>query len=248
LQAEVCTKFILEEAAASFQLRASTANEVFAAPVQVGASTKFILDEVAASLQLPASTAHEVFAAPVQARASTNLPASIVNEVPTPVQAGVGTESILEEAAASFQFSASTANEVFAAPVQAGASTIHPASIANEVPTPVQAGVGTTFSLEEEAWASSQLTVSTANELFAAPVQAGASTKFNLQEAAASFQPPVLTAHEVFAAPVQAGASTNLPASIADEVPTPVQAGAGTEFILEGGGLGLISTSAFNCQ
>jgi hypothetical protein len=56
------------------------------------------------------------------------------------------------------------------------------------------------------------------DEVPAAPVQAGASTELfvpNLR---------VLTADEVFAARVHAGASTNLPASIADEVPTPVQA------------------------
>jgi hypothetical protein len=78
-----------------------------------------------------------------------------------------------------------TANEVFAAPLQAGASTSLPASIANEVPTPVQAGFGTGFILEEEA--SFQFLVSTADVVLAAPVQAGASTKFILEEAAASF-------------------------------------------------------------
>jgi hypothetical protein len=43
----------------------------------------------------------------------------------------------------------------------------------------------------------------------------------------------VLAADEVSAAPVQAEASTGLPVLAADEVRTPVQAGVGTEFILE---------------
>jgi hypothetical protein len=44
---------------------------------------------------------------------------------------------------------------------------------------------------------------------------------------------PVLAADEVSAAPVQAEASTELPVLAANEVPTPVQVGGGTEFILE---------------
>jgi hypothetical protein len=46
----------------------------------------------------------------VQAGASTELPALTANEVPTTVQAGIGTELILEEAAgSSFKFPVSTA-------------------------------------------------------------------------------------------------------------------------------------------
>ncbi len=93
-------------------------------------------------------TADEVPAALVQARASTelSLPATAADEVPTPVQAGVGTELISPaEAAASFVLPAPTADEVPAALVQARASTelSLPATAADEVPTPVRAGLGT---------------------------------------------------------------------------------------------------------
>jgi hypothetical protein len=144
VQAGVGTRFVLEEAAASFQLPASTAGEVFGAPLQAGASTEFILEEATASFQLPVLTANEVFAPVVQMGSSTDLLASIANQVPTPLQAGVCTKFILEEAAASFQLPA-----VFAAPVQAGAST--------------------EFILEEVA-ASFQLPAATAHEVFAAPL------------------------------------------------------------------------------
>jgi hypothetical protein len=148
--------------------------------------------------------ADEVSAAPVQAEASTKLPVLAADEVPTPVQAGVGTEFILEDAAGSSydQVPVLAADEVSAAPVQAGASTKLPVLAADEVSTPVQAGVGTEFILEGAAG--------------------------SLYD-----QLPVLAADEVSAAPVQAGASTKLPVLAADEVSTPVQAGIGTEFILE---------------
>jgi hypothetical protein len=109
-------------------------------------------------------------------------------------------------------------------PCKRGASTNLPASLADEIPTPVQAGVGTRFILAEVV-ASSQLWASTADEVFGDLVQAGASTKFILEEATAPFQLPVLTDNEVFAPAVHAGTSINLLASIAHEVPTPVQAG-----------------------
>jgi hypothetical protein len=105
-----------------------------------------------------------VFAAPVQAGASTEQTANEV--LPTPMQAGVGTKFILEEAAgSSFKFPVSTANEVFAALVQAGASTKLPVLTADDVSTPVQAGVGTGFFLKEAAGSSFKFPVSTANEV-----------------------------------------------------------------------------------
>jgi hypothetical protein len=138
--------------------------------------------------------ADEVSAAPVQAEVSTGLPVIAVDEVPTPLQSGVGTEFILEEAAGSSndQLRVLAANEVSAVPVQAGASTELPVLAANEVSTPVQVGVCTEFILEEAAGSSSY------------------------------DQLPVLAADEVSAAPVQAGASTKLPVLAADEVSTPV--------------------------
>jgi hypothetical protein len=140
----------------------------------------------------------------VQAEASTKLPVLAADEVPTPVQAGVGTEFILEDAAGSSydQLPVLAADEVSAAPVQAEASTELPVLAADEVPAPVQAGVGTEFILEDAAGSSYD-------------------------------QLPVLAADEVSAAPVQAGASTKLPVLAADEVSTPMQAGVGTKFILE---------------
>jgi hypothetical protein len=62
--------------------------------------------------------ANEVSAAPVQAEASTELPVLAADEVPTPVQAGVGTEFILEEAAESSynQLPVLAADEVSVAP------------------------------------------------------------------------------------------------------------------------------------
>jgi hypothetical protein len=64
------------------------------------------------------------------------------DEVPTPMQVGVGTELIIEEAAgSSFQFLVLTADhEVLAAPVQAGASTNLPVWTADQVPTPFASG------------------------------------------------------------------------------------------------------------
>jgi hypothetical protein len=59
-------------------------DEVPASPVQVGAGTGLIVPN------LPVLTAGEVFAAPVQAGASTELPVLTADEVPTPVQAGIG--------------------------------------------------------------------------------------------------------------------------------------------------------------
>jgi hypothetical protein len=50
--------------------------------------------------QLPVLAADEVSAAPVQAGASTELPVLAADEVSTPVQAGVGTKFILEDASA----------------------------------------------------------------------------------------------------------------------------------------------------
>jgi hypothetical protein len=124
-------------------------DEVPASPMQVGAGTKLTVPN------LPVLTADEVLAASMQAGASTELLVLTADEVPTPVQAGVGTEFILEEATgASYQLPVSTANEVFAASVQAGASTELPVLTANEVPTPVQADVGTGFILEEAAGSS----------------------------------------------------------------------------------------------
>jgi hypothetical protein len=75
VQAGASNECILEETAASFQLSASTADEVLAAAMQAGASTKFILEE--------ALTDKQVLAAPVQA--------------------GGSNECILEEAAASLE-------------------------------------------------------------------------------------------------------------------------------------------------
>jgi hypothetical protein len=92
----------------------------------------------------------------VQAGASTKLPVLAADEVSTPVQAGVGTEIILEETAGSSydQLPVLAAGEVSAAPVQSGASTELPVLAANEVPAPVQAGVGTEFILEDAAGSS----------------------------------------------------------------------------------------------
>jgi hypothetical protein len=64
-----------------------------------------------------------VSAALVQAGASTKLPVLTANEVPTPVQAGIGTEFSIEDPSALSQLPALTANEVSAACVQAGSST-----------------------------------------------------------------------------------------------------------------------------
>jgi hypothetical protein len=59
---------------------------------------------------------------------------------------------------------------------------------------------------------------------------------------------PVLTANEVPAAPAQAGASMELLVLTVNEVPTPVQAGVGTEFIQRGGGRVLLSISGSDCR
>jgi hypothetical protein len=189
-------------------------NEVPAAPVQAETSAKPFVPT------LPALTANEVFAAPMQGRASTNLPASIANELPTPVQAAVGTRFILEEEAL-FHFPVSTANEVLAAPVQAGAST--------------------KFILKEAA-AALQLPALTANEVLAASLQAGASTKVLVEEAAASSKIPALTADEVLAAPLQAVASTKF---IVEEATASFKLLA--KFHFRGGGY-LIPTSRSNCR
>jgi hypothetical protein len=128
----------------------------------------------------PVLAANEVSAAPVQAEASTELPVLAADEVPTPVQAGVGTEFILEDGAGSSydQLPVLAADEVSAAPVQAGASTELPVLAADEVSTPVQAGVGAGFLLEEASGSSyNQLPVLAADEVSAAPVQAVASTR-----------------------------------------------------------------------
>jgi hypothetical protein len=147
-----------EVSAAPVQAEASTELPVLAAdevptPVQVGVGTEFILEDAAGSSynQLPVLAANEVSAAPVQAEASTKLPVLAAYEVPAPVQAGIGTEFILEDAAGSSydQLPVLAANEVSAAPVQAGASTELPVLAADEVSTPVQAGVGTEFILED---------------------------------------------------------------------------------------------------
>ncbi len=60
----------------------------------------------------------------MQAEASTELPVLAADEVSTPVQAGVGTDSFLEVGAGSSydQLPVLAADEVSAAPVQAGAS------------------------------------------------------------------------------------------------------------------------------
>jgi hypothetical protein len=89
---------------------------VSVAPVQAGASS-----------ELPVLAADEVSVAPVQAGASTKLPVLAADEVSTTVQAGVGTEFILEDASALSQLPALTANKVRAASVQAGASINVPA-------------------------------------------------------------------------------------------------------------------------
>jgi hypothetical protein len=73
-------------------------------------------------------------------------------------------------------FPVPAADEVSAAPVQAGVCTELLVLAAYEGPTPVQAGVGTEFILEDAAGSSYQLPVLAANEESAAPVQAGAST------------------------------------------------------------------------
>jgi hypothetical protein len=67
----------------------------------------------------PVLAADEVSAAPVQAEASTKLLVLAANEVPTPVQAGVGAEYISEEAAGSSydQLPVLAADEVSGAPV-----------------------------------------------------------------------------------------------------------------------------------
>jgi hypothetical protein len=95
------------------------------------------------------------------------------------VQAGASTKLVVPN------LPVLAANEVFAAPVQAGASTGLPVLTASRVLTPVQAGVGTKFFLEEAAGSSFQFPISTTDEVFAAPVQVGASTKL-----------PVLTADD----------------------------------------------------
>jgi hypothetical protein len=130
VQAGVGTKFISEEAVGSSyydQLPVLAADEV-PTPVQAGVGTKFISEEAVGSSyydQLPVLAADEVSGAAVQAGASTELPVLAADEVPTPVQAGVATGFILEDTAGSSydQLPVLAANEVSAAPVQAGAST-----------------------------------------------------------------------------------------------------------------------------
>jgi hypothetical protein len=130
-----------------------------------------------------------------------NFPVLAADEVSVaPVQAGTSSTKLPVLAA----------NEVSATPVQAGASTKLPVLAADDVPTPVQTGVGTEFILEEAAGSSNdQLPVLAADEVSVAPVQAEASTKL-----------PVLAADKVSATPVQAGANTELPVLAADEVST----------------------------
>jgi hypothetical protein len=101
--------------------KSPTTDKVPAAPVPAGASTPPIVPN------FPVPAADEVSAAPVQAGVCTELPVLAAYEGPTPVQAGVGTEFILEDAAgSSYQLPVLAANEESAAPVQAGASTVLP--------------------------------------------------------------------------------------------------------------------------
>jgi hypothetical protein len=155
------------QAEASTELPVLAADEVPTPVLQAGVGTKFILEDAAGSSydQLPVLAADDVSAAPVQAEASTELLVLAADEVSTPVQASVGTEFIVEEAAGSSydQLPVLAAGEVSAAPVQAGASTELPVLAADEVSTPVQAGVDTGFILED-ASALSQLPALTANE------------------------------------------------------------------------------------